>query len=306
MSLLFDLALLMLWLRLLPQRSAKVFHNPYVAAVIGWVDRGVGFLRMALPILSPYAAAALAFVFLLAFRGIATVGLKLDVLELVGVWTFKARLTTPSLGIAFSLISFGLLLHRLWTMDWLLSLLRPHGRNRAGQAFSALCSPLSHFSFIPRGVFLLAFGGVLATLLFSIGIPAPLINAQTLPAMPDNGALQGAAHSLQSISAHVAEMQEVTFGLFWVLGAMAMVDALTFAVNALILCFLLAIVGALFKSPVLGALGAEGSQHIIEGVFRKPVRWGAFNVAPILFLLLFSFSRGILMTGLMYVLRLCA
>ena len=301
LSFFLTLALLMLWLRLLPQRNPKIFFNPYIAAVMAWIGRGIDFLRQAFPFLSPYAAATVAFAFLLAFRGIVAAGLKLNLSEFVGVWTFKTQQGSPPLAIAFSLVSFGLLLHRLWTMDWLLSLLSARRRrNRAGQAFSALCSPMYLVPLIPRGLFLLLFGGVLMTLLFTVGIPESALTAQMFPAMSGNDAFQNVANSLQAASTHVAKAQRISFGLFWVLGAMAMTDVLTFAINVLILCLLTSIAGTLFKWPLLSSLGTEGVQQMIETVFRKPVRWGSFNFAPILFLLVLSLARGVLMAGLVY------
>ena len=216
---------------------------------------------------------------------------------------FKAQTTTPQNAIAFSFILFGLMLHQLWTMDWLLSLFCRGRRNRAGDALSALCMPLSLFPLVSRGLFLLVFGGTLMVLLFQVGVPTSIFNAQSVSPMLATEGVGEVIATVDNVAKHVAETRQMTLGLFWVSGAMLMVSALSFAADVLMLCLLLSIIGTMFQSPVLASLGNEGVNQMTQTIFRKPLLLGRFNVAPILFFLLLNAMQSILLIVLIFTLR---
>lgn len=273
--------LLVLWLRLLPQRDEKAFFNPYIAGGLNLADRLVRFLQPVLGVLPPYAVAAAVLVFLLAFRGVAAAGAGLDWFEPIGLWRFAAPLRSPSRCLLFSLVGFLWLLHRLWTLDWVLTLLRRRRREtRASAALAALAMPVSALPPLVRGFFLLLLGAGIGAALAWIGLPAA-------PLSETAGALLRPPVPTDSLPVL----------LVFSLGAIA--DVLGVASQLVLLFILLSFLGALLRSQPALTIGNEGIDLLVGSVFSSPLQVGGFSLAPILFFLGAGFLHSLLLSILL-------
>lgn len=260
LMLLFNLVLLALWLRLLPQRDDKAFFNPYVAGGLSLTDRMVRFLQPVLGALPPYLLSVVVLLFLILFRGVAVSGSGSPWTETIGLWTMAANTRAPTDCIAFSFIAFGLLLHRLWVLEWLLSLLRPDRKpGRASVALTALAMPVSAIPSIPRAVFLLVLGAGLGAALLRVGVAVVPI--------------EGAAAALPAATAPV----------MGVLALASIVDVLNVASQLVMVFIILSFVGAILRSPPAMTIGNEGVDLLVGAVFPRPMNAGGLSFAPVAF-----------------------
>jgi hypothetical protein len=258
--LLFNLLLLALWLRLLPQRDEKAFFNPYVAGGLGVADRFVRFLQPVLGVLPPYLLSTVLLAFLIVFRGVAVAGSGTPWTETVGIWNSAANTRSPVESIAFSLVSFGLLLHRVWVLEWVLALLRARRRvTRAGMALSALAMPVAAIPVLLRGVFLLGIGAGLGLALLRVGVPVAAV-AGGVAAPTVTGAALAGGLALGSV-----------------------LDVLSIASQLVMMFIVLSFMGALLRSGPAMTIGNEGVDLLVGAVFPRPMQAGGFSFAPVVF-----------------------
>ena len=276
-----NVLLLILWLRLLPQRDEKTFFNPYVAGGVSFADRILRFLQPVLGALPPYAAATLVLVFLIAFRGIVAAGVGLDWVETMGLWRISINNRSPGASLWFSFLSFGWLLHRLWTLEWVLTLLRPKTRDsRASAALSAFAMPVSAVPVVSRGIFLLLFGAVLGASLARVGFPnIPIIEAAdpslVLPAVPETGKA------------------------LLVMSVGAMTDVLAMASQFVMIFIILSFFGTIMGSQPTATIGTEGIDLIVGSVVPRPITVGGMSFAPIVFFIVAGLLHTVVL-GVLY------
>lgn len=276
---LINILLLILWLRLLPLRDEKTFFNPYVASSLHISERISQFLRPVTGALPSNLVSILLLLFLIVFRGVVASSTGLPWVETIGLWRFTVPARSASMSVCFSFISFFWLLHRLWTLHWIISILRGGRREtRAYSALAAFAMPFSLFSRVLQGVSLILFGALLA----------PAMQWGALPAIPVDtaGVLQ---LPLPASSNPVI--------LVFALGAI--VDVLSVASHLVIILILITFLGALMRSMPAGTIGNEGLDLLVGSVFSKPLTIGGISLAPIIFFLLAGFLHSFLL-GIIY------
>lgn len=144
-DLLFNLALLLFWVRLLPPDRQPAYYNPYIAWIHNLSRSALNVIRTLLPGLSQTSLAALAFSFLLGLRALV-MALPADS---AGVWTlrFGFERMTPATGfparLGFSLLSFGVILFYLGAAHALL-VRRLRGNAALSECLTLLVRPLGN------------------------------------------------------------------------------------------------------------------------------------------------------------------
>jgi len=271
----------MFWLRLLPQRNEKAFFNPYVLATLSFTDRVVRFFHAALSFVPGILISLIIVAFLIVLRGVLMARFDFPWQETNGMWIVTGKWTSPGAGVLFSLVSFGLLVYRLWVLELLLGLfIRPRQRNRTHQALSCLTMPVSMLPRLSRFAILFCIGAGLALALQHIGEArfewevkvAILRDAEPPP---------------------VFAFPALTPQLFCILGAGSMVDVLGMMRDMLLLFILFTFIGRFNQSPLLSSLGHEGIDMLSRVIFPKPLRWGWMDWRPILLLFALAATQQI-------------
>jgi len=259
---LLNIVFLALWLRLLPQRDEKAFFNPYVAGGLSLTDRLVRFLQPALGAIPPYALSAVLLAFLILFRGVAVSASGATWTETVGIWSFTANTRSAAGSVQFSFLSFGLLLHRVWMLEWVVGLLRGGKRStRASMALSALAMPVAALPSLVRGVVLLALGAGLGMSLAQAGTVAPLMGIEALPSSEPAALAAGLA-----------------------LGSL--LDVLSVASQLAMMFIVLAFIGLMLRSGPATTIGNEGVDLLVGSVLPRPMQAGGISLAPVVFFIL--------------------
>ncbi len=255
-----NLLLLMVWVRLLPQRDEKLFFNPYVAMALSYADRVIGFVKPVLAWLPSYWVGVVVLGFVLVFRGVAVSATGAQWPESFGLWQFAAVVRSPSRSVLFSVVAFGWLLHRLWTLEWVLALLRGRrgGAARASEALGAWAMPVSAVPLASRGLLLLGFGAALGAAMARVGIA--------------HGAVSGQLVQLQ-----------VSPGVLLVLGLSSLVEVLGVASRLVMVLIVLSFVGTLLRSVPAVTIANEGLDLLVGSVFRRPAMAGGINFTPVVF-----------------------
>jgi len=192
--------------------------------------------------------------------------------EQIGLWQVAAVTRSQAQCIKFSFLSFALLLHRVWMLDLVLTLLRPERRQgRATGALASLAMPFSAFSPAVRGIALFFLGAGLGVSLLRVGELLPTTD----------------------------KLLELPTGSFQIMATMAVssfADVLNFAAQLVIGFIVVSFVGALARSQTAITLGNDGVDMIVGSVIKNPVRMGNFSFAPILFFIGISILHPVIIT----------
>ena len=277
----FNILLICFWLRLIPQRSRATFRNPVVYRAARIAESAAAFLQGALPFVPRYAMALAALVFIVVFRGAFAAWTGGLWLESAGFWNVKCDTGTPGSAALFSLISFGILLHRALVLQFALSFFsrrRPAiGRNPFYGALRAIAAPVSDLPRIAQLAIALLLGSLLAQALFRAGqVINPL---EVMPTLSEVAPQLGAVTDL-AVSPAPSTQIRLAFGVAMVL------DVFSTATSLVVVAVLAMLFGGLFNLRFLFQLGGAACDTILSTVFPRPVRIGALNIAPLLFLLL--------------------
>lgn len=286
--LLTNVLFLVLWLRLLPQRDEKTFFNPYVAGGLGVTERIVRFLQPVFGRVSPYATSTVILLFLLAFRGIVASGANLPWVETLGLWRFAVNPRSPADSLLFSFVSFGWLLHRLWTLDWALDLLRGKRReSRASAALSALSMPVSALPKVSRGAFLLLFGTGLGMAMSHVGLPLLPVPGSEIQPFP-----------VPAVSLSGPVLLALALG--------TMVDVLGVASHLVMVFIVLSFVGTLLRSMPAMTIGNEGVDLVVGAFIPRPIQIGGLSFAPVVFFIVAGLVHQFALGSLLLLLKASA
>ena len=255
--------LLVLWLRLLPQRDEQVFFNPYVAGGLSLTDRIVQFLNPVFGALPAYAVSFLLLLFVLLFRGVALTSLNVPWRETIGIWQFSRYQPVPD-GIKFSFVAFALLLHRVWVIDWVLEMLQRGRKNtRPGVTLSALAMPVAAIPAAARGFVLLAAGAGIGLLFKKVAMISPVEGIKSL-----------------------SDAQGIPLLIGFALGSF--LDILDVASQLMMIFIILTFVGVILRSQQVATFGNDGIDLLIGNLFPRPVEKGGISFAPLIFFIVAS------------------
>jgi uncharacterized protein YggT (Ycf19 family) len=256
---LFNLVLVLLWLRIWAADSRELLFNPFLSPVARIQTAIIEFLKPVLPFLSARIIAAVALVFLMAFRGLA-VPRNADWVIRLGFLPVAADPASIRSGLSMSALSFGVFLFSLWGISLLY--VTTYGRARRGPAPEAVFLASRPFTTLPaslRPPVLLALGMLLVLVL------APLAGA---PAVAADVAPRALALSLRAVLVTLST---------WV-ALLPLIESL------LILLIIGSLVSTFTGSPALAGFCHEWISLLIGPLSRYPLRLGLFDLTPLVFI----------------------
>ena len=290
--LLSDLFLLLLFARVFTRTDDRAsFFNPYLLWARRVTDPVGAFVADLFPGLPVRAACAIAFLFILAFRG------ALFVSASGANWTVVIGSTLafhPRAGwfgaIGFSLLDFAVFLVRFWGLALLADLLAAPktAMPRMGQALDTLASPCGHGPLWARIIGVLLANALLAPLLHhlaTVSLAAP-----------------GSAHVAFGSLFHVETPARLAAAYLGV-ALFSLADFLAFLRGALIIAIFASLAAAIFRNRTLATFFLE-LQNLLLGRFsRRQIGVGMFDFTPILFFVALNFLYGLAVSFVLLPLR---
>ncbi len=181
-TLLFNLMLLLFWVRLWSSPSGEFHFNPFLSGTVRLTDSVFSFLRPVLR-LPEQAAALLILVFIVAFK-------TLFVSRLGGHWSLTIgavfQFAPPVAGdlwgprFLYSALDAALFFAHVWTVYFLVLAISSQQRaSRAAEAFAYFARPFSRLPFLAQPVALLVIHGLLALTLSRTGVLTETLPNQT-------------------------------------------------------------------------------------------------------------------------------
>ena len=260
---------LFLFARLLMGRNDREWiFNPYLL----WTGRVTsGAVRIAtdiLPGLPARGGAAVALLFLLAFRGalMAATASRDWALSIGSTFFFHPRLGWVG-AIAFSALHFAAFLSHIWGLALLVHFLSPRAasRTRIRQLLDAVAAPFS------RGP-------------IWVRVPA-VIAAHILLAMAlRHFASAGIGHIRRDFSSiFCVDTPAQLASAYGGLALLSLADVLAFARMALILAIFATLFAAIFQSRTLATVFLELQNMLLGRFSRRPFVLGMFDFTPIIF-----------------------
>ena len=169
-DILINMLLLAFWFRLWARDDRSMVFNPYLAPIIKVTDPVINFLRHAIPGIPVRSVTGLAFVLLIALRGVLASRLGPWVLSF-GFQAWEANCSSIPRCVVFSFLSFGLFLFKLWGISLLyVRVTRASQFDNPVQCLYCLSCPFTIFSMELRPAVLFIVGMVSVYLLDALGL----------------------------------------------------------------------------------------------------------------------------------------
>lgn len=285
MSSLFTALLLMIWMRIIPIRTIELIANPLLAVPCNQADRMLGLVRPAFGrrATRPFVAAVL-LILLLTLRGAAHSAMDMPWTLTVGPAIFIPNLSSPLECILFSFLSFGWLIERMWVVVLLFGWLRRYRPVPLEEGFAnAISSPISSAPRWQQLIIVILFCIVLSHATISAGFGCSVDALLShLPATTSE-----TTRELYRISMEMFPSYQTTtpMGLALMLvGTFS--GAFSAALDACVAFIIASIIGLIFRWTYWNALGNAGMSYFVGTFFRRPVRLGNMNFAPLVYLVL--------------------
>ena len=278
----FNMLVLILWFRIWTRDGDRnVAFNPYLVPLDRMSGTLLGFLRPAFFGLPSQVLSLIVVGFLLAFRGLAvpdkmmwhiSMGFERQA-AVSGVWP----------GIAFSFLSFGVFLFKIWGVAVIYVRGRGVPSERGDAALCYLSRPLTFLAVELRPIVLLVMGILLAGAVDAAGQPA------IQPTTP--GVL--ATIDWQSIAPGVLVLKLALIALAgWV-------QVLNFLSAAMIVLIIGSWIAMFASSQEFVMLCREWTDFLLGPLRNRPLRVGMLDLTP----LIFFFLVGIIYTSLLRLLQ---
>ena len=276
----FNMLLMIFWLKIWVGKDRAFFFNPYMAAIGRWMDAVSTFLRPAFFGLSDRIVAAISLAFLLALRGAAAPRAPSAWLLRLGFEIRQVASPSIAVAIAFSFLSFGIFIFKLWAVSLFYLRDRARPSSHSSSALYLVARPYTGLSPALRPAVLIIFGMLLAASLNVAGAIPPGLK-MLISGVP--------AHPLTS------GISSVAFGIRCAVSSLGgLVDALTVLQHAVILFVIGSLVSSFTGSGGMMAFCRDGLDMLMGPLRRRPIRIGMLDLTPIVFLFVISLIQGFL------------
>lgn len=289
LQLLFNLFLLLFWVRIWVRPVNEFYFNPFLSGTTRLVDRILNFLRPVL-MLPDQVASLFLLTFFSLFKTLFFMRFGGGVTLSFGtLFSFAPNPQHTSFGflVLFGALQFALFLVRLWTLYFLVRLLaRPTRLTRAAEAFAFFCRPFSLLPFLMQPFALLFLHFCLTAVIVSLGF-IPSVLSTLMPDAPAPAAdLFLAGHPLA-----------VFLKLGW-LSLMSYADGLMWMNNALLLSIVGSFLSMIFGLKTVMLICAESVDVILGRFSRRQTATSGIDFTPMIFFFLVNFIYGLIQAGL--------
>ncbi|MCE9615654.1 MAG: YggT family protein [Lentisphaerae bacterium] len=276
---LFNLLLLIFWIRVWTRDERETIFNPYLAASNRLTGAVLHFLRPAFFMMPERLVSLIAMLFILALRAFVAPRAESGwVLHLGFEWrqAHEAGLTTF---LTFTVISFAIFIFKIWGVSLLF--LRDDSRTVLSHTYGALQAVSRPFVQVPyplRPAILLVCGICLTIVLNLVGYPTRLN-----PYLPPD-ALAGAVPGLNATLVWRALISALS----------GWVEVFSAMIQTLVILILGSWIAMFTGSPSISHACRDWTDLLMGPMRRYPVRIGAFDLSPVVYIFILGAIQSLL------------